>query len=896
MSGTNVHRRHHTRLCVLFLLALGLSACLNPAGGEFTMADAGNGLPDPNAVMEIYSVAGDGASRWEVVHDGLPRGDWDADGLAASSSALYLSVNEPREGRGGIYRRASGAARWELYLDPSGIGYDKATNLAWHPDDGNLYFLIHGRLFRVPADAGRTYSQADLGGSEFELVLSADATSGLDGVRRFAVVPDGGAVELVVEERPDDGSRGPEFLILDVETAVAAAGDGSAALTSTGFRAFSPTIDDKPHVSLFAGSDGTVYYETNYSGLYRWNGSWEHVLSFPNEFTDETSVSIGTGLATDGTLYASYERTPTTQIASFFRYNEGAGAWEPIHQSQGYGPEMIATGDGGAVMSMSGRFGVQILDATSYRTWQLPWAMSGLGLSDDETRGVRFRGAALLDGSAYLVQHVPRAGYAAKRVIRANADTATLPFTTRNLNLDWGIYTDGAGGIGHPVETTILHDGTVLSAYNTPDGVANAFDENGDFVPYNGLIMARDAATGALVESPIVSTTHDGPNWYLDLDAHPAAAGFAVATTDAVLWYPALGGAPVTLVEHRSEKKRVDVGSEGTIVALLDNGTVAAWNAAGTPIDLGDGGPAGQWLTFGRSYVEDVAVSDAADAFYVVGFDNKTLPGGNPVQVAYLEARALPGGSWRWQRFGFDGADLAQNIADTRLYHVEVAGGHVVVAGESAGTQTIFRYDGERSSGDVVVREGDFFNALWNTASAHISYVARFGEATGAFANGQLTMARLQSDGGSNTLRARSLAVDADGRIYLGGVAASAMANRDALLVNELPVAEYGSTGDQSLLVTSGDQRTRHAWATFKADLNGGGDVVGLAARDVGGSTIVAALMSVAGGGSVYTGSGGAGGSWSAQANSAPVHDPKLESVSPYLVVLDADANFGTAP
>ena len=97
----------------LLLLAgtvLLLASCLNPTGQNFSMDDSGEGLPDPDKVLDIYASSGDGTDSWEVVHSGeLPRGDFDAGGIVATDTALYLAVSDPPEGKPGIYRLADGA-------------------------------------------------------------------------------------------------------------------------------------------------------------------------------------------------------------------------------------------------------------------------------------------------------------------------------------------------------------------------------------------------------------------------------------------------------------------------------------------------------------------------------------------------------------------------------------------------------------------------------------------------------------------------------------------------------------------------------------------------------------------------------------------------------------------
>lgn len=830
---------------LLAAVVLLFVSCLNPTGQEFSMNDSGAGLPDPDELLDIYSSTGTGSESWEVVHDGLPRGNFDAGGMAATDTAVYLAISDPAEGVPGIYRLADGVDSWELYLDGSDFAYGKVTGLRYHPDDDHLYFLGHSAIYRLDADGtGGPYRTEDQGaGGPLELVLAESTTDGFDSgasgerIHSLAVVPDGSGSTIVVQKGDADN---PEFYTLEGD-ATGTDGDASSALSSTAFRSFDAELDGKPHTDLFADTDGNIYFVTNYSGIYRYDGSWQRILN-PSDYADRSDVTIGAGIGPDGTLYATFERRKFTQIATVYTYGGGT-TWSPIYERQGYGPGIEPLGAPGAgssdaaVLTLSGRFGIDIVDAGSKRSYATPSPAWDLDLSSNEHKQLAVRGSASLGSQVYLLQSVEKAGSRAHRVLRLTADRSTMPFYT------WDLTTEGKGNLGVTgraiaVETAILSDGMVLVAYN--DAV---YDADADaYVSTTGTVIRTNTTAGNI---GTVSLPGDAP--ILDLSAHPAGSGFALATKTGVYWYESAGGSAEELVSYESEKKRVDVGTDGTVVALLDNETVAAWSANGSPLDISDGAP-GNYLSVRRSYGEDVAVSDAEGLFYLVGFDNKTLPGGNPVQVAYLEARSLPGGASRWQRFGFDGGDLSDNIADTRLYHVEVAHGELILGGEAAGPQNIFRFDGERYRGEPDQTLIDTHNAPWLSGAApHLSYVGRFAPDTGRFRNGQVTQTIL-SDGDYNTLRADAVTIDADGRLYLGGEAAARIANRGAVQIDGTPLAEYAGA-DPSLLVTNREQTTRHTWVGFSTPDGPTGSVTGLSARRIGGTDYAAALIDVEEGG-----------------------------------------------
>lgn len=90
---------------------------------------------------------------------------------------------------------------------------------------------------------------------------------------------------------------------------------------------------------------------------------------------------------------------------------------------------------------------------------------------------------------------------------------------------------------------------------------------------------------------------------------------------------------------------------------------------------------------------------------------------------------------------------------------------------------------------------------------------------------GQLLLALLSS-GKGNTIRPRAITADEQGRVYVAGVSACCIADRDALSFNGAAVADYAG-GDPWVLVLSADLRTRHLW--FTAANGGRGEALGIA-------------------------------------------------------------------
>ena len=126
------------------------------------------------------------------------------------------------------------------------------------------------------------------------------------------------------------------------------------------------------------------------------------------------------------------------------------------------------------------------------------------------------------------------------------------------------------------------------------------------------------------------------------------------------------------------------------------------------------------------------------------------------------------------------------NMADTRGYRLTLGeDGYLYGGFEAAGGNHIFRAQGERDTalGDfrvsVSLAGGDFFNSFINTGASHKTYIARFDPATGKNLLGNQFNTLIDSNSGqsANTLRIRlgGLFVDADGRLYFGGAAASGL-------------------------------------------------------------------------------------------------------------------------
>lgn len=261
-------------------------------------------------------------------------------------------------------------------------------------------------------------------------------------------------------------------------------------------------------------------------------------------------------------------------------------------------------------------------------------------------------------------------------------------------------------------------------------------------------------------------------------------------------------------------------------VALGDNGSVAALFGKTLRIFDAQGNETGS-RSFGDAAVNDVAI-DAGGA-YVTGFAQRDGGPCSQLQVAWVRAYS-PTGAERWKVWDWSHAQAAatdSSCADTRGLRIATGrDGGLYFAGESAGGNTIYRYQSTLLTENAPNVSTDPFNSGYNTASNHITYLAKLDPSSGRVLTGQLLLSRLP-DGKGNTIRPRAITADESGRIYLAGVSACCIQNRSALSFNGATTAAY-TGGDPFVLVLSPDLRTRLLW--FSAANGGKGEALGVAA------------------------------------------------------------------
>lgn len=289
---------------------------------------------------------------------------------------------------------------------------------------------------------------------------------------------------------------------------------------------------------------------------------------------------------------------------------------------------------------------------------------------------------------------------------------------------------------------------------------------------------------------------------------------------------------------------RIDIATDGHVIALrggLQSDAAVDKGQAKTYTVYRPDGTKRLERTSGYSFVGDVAIDAATQLFFTTGYAQRDGSTCSKLQVAHLKAFDLDGNE-RWVNYDYAKgiADAHGDCADSRGRLVAMGGdGKLYFAGTSAGGNSIYRWQPERPlvqptppqpvssiAANNTKPGGDNHVDPYNTASNHITYVARFEPASGAHLVGFFLLSRLDTTKG-NTIEPRAISGDQDGRFYVGGFSAYQIKNRALANINGQTLAAYAGE-DAWLLVTSPDVTQRETWIAFN---NGGNATVrGIAA------------------------------------------------------------------
>ena len=249
-------------------------------------------------------------------------------------------------------------------------------------------------------------------------------------------------------------------------------------------------------------------------------------------------------------------------------------------------------------------------------------------------------------------------------------------------------------------------------------------------------------------------------------------------------------------------KTRISVAEDGSSVVLRSKHVIF----------LSPEGNIVHSVKVGRSFVNDVAITPDGKTAYVVGYRNASRRG-TPVQIAFLHAYEVSTGQRLWRVWDYGSSLVGDDMADTRLYHVEVGDDGVIhVAGESAGGNTIYRWNGKDLSTSTLVVTDKYHHA-YQTRSNHIIYYGQVSPTEQKVIRGQLAIPRLSNNDG-NTARVRDgdLKIDQFGTVFISGRAFTSLPERNLQQINGQTVGPYSGGGEPFLLMVSADLSTRYRW------------------------------------------------------------------------------------
>ena len=263
--------------------------------------------------------------------------------------------------------------------------------------------------------------------------------------------------------------------------------------------------------------------------------------------------------------------------------------------------------------------------------------------------------------------------------------------------------------------------------------------------------------------------------------------------------------------------------SAGRRVAVGKNGEVAAlFNKQVTVYD-GNGNQLGQFTPSG-TYVEDVAVDSTTGSVIVTGFSQKDGGGCSQLQVAFIRGYSY-NGTLKWKDYDWSHSQAYSansSCADTRGYRVAIGRDNMLYfAGESAGGNSIYRYNSRNLSANAPNVAFDKYNTAYQTRANQISYYARLNPSTGEIQKGQFALSRLSNNDG-NTIKARAITADEKGNVYVSGISAAYIANRSNQTISSQRVGTY-TGGDGFLLVIPPDFNSRKIWTGWTGSNSSGG-------------------------------------------------------------------------
>jgi hypothetical protein len=359
-------------------------------------------------------------------------------------------------------------------------------------------------------------------------------------------------------------------------------------------------------------------------------------------------------------------------------------------------------------------------------------------------------------------------------VVAANIDNLTVPANTQQFNL----LNSTSGNKGKIIR--LNNNGTELISITTLGDKIDQIEVTAD----NKIIAIGDF--GVVMMNPAANE---------------------------VLWSKSLG-------EWRKDR-RMSVSSDGKI-ATLNFKTIQIWSDSGEQI--------GSNIVLTDSYVEDIALDSQKNTLYIGGFNN-TFRNSVPVQIAYIYNYSLTENKIMHKTWNYNPATLGNDMADTRIYRLALNGDNskLYVSGESAGGNTIFRWNGKDLNTRTGVSSGPgSFDDMWMAKSdAHLAYTGEIDINNGNVVKGSFNTSVLRIKQRLNTTKPRGdMVVDANGVVYVTGTSAAHIPNKVAWSVEGQKVdggLESGYAGaDPYILGLNPDFKSRKVWTTFGKNKHAG--------------------------------------------------------------------------
>jgi hypothetical protein len=257
------------------------------------------------------------------------------------------------------------------------------------------------------------------------------------------------------------------------------------------------------------------------------------------------------------------------------------------------------------------------------------------------------------------------------------------------------------------------------------------------------------------------------------------------------------------LFESGDSIKRVSLRADGKL-AFLAHQTVFLLSSSGELISE---------INFPDDVLTDLVISSSREQVSLVGFKKTHLSSGVPIKTAFLRTFDFRGQSL-WSRFDFQGSELENLSAHTKLYALEEnLQGQLVVLGESLGSKSIFLYDGIEKEGTVRLTSFDRWSEIDQNLS-RLAYLGVFDGQTGEFLSGQLTSAQSSKQTESSINIQKSQLHLKDHFIALSTETSCCLAHRNALEINQEPLAPYRKK-ETAFFLTNLSLQGRLAWHPF---------------------------------------------------------------------------------